>query len=77
MVKTTNITDEDFKMEHIKISHLNAQDLAILLRSNGIKIKNKTIKDLPAMNVLNPSLRLKDLLTSAQSPTNPLNYQAN
>ena len=45
VVKTTNITDEEFRMEHIKIAHLNAQDLAILLRSRGVKIKVKTIKE--------------------------------
>ena len=44
-MKTTNITDEKFKMEHIKVAHLNAQDLAILLRSKGVKIENKIIKN--------------------------------
>ena len=44
VVKTTNITDEEFRMERIKIAHLNAQDLAILLRSKGIIVKNETIK---------------------------------
>ena len=44
-VKTTNISETDFKNEHLKMAHLNSQDLAILLRSQGYKINNKTIKD--------------------------------
>ena len=45
VVKTTNITDEDFKTEHFKMAHLNNQDLATHLRSKGFKIENRIIKD--------------------------------
>ena len=34
-VKTTNISEDEFKKEHLKLVHLNSQDLAILLRSRG------------------------------------------
>ena len=44
-VKTTNISEDEFKKEHLKMAHLNSQDLAIWLRANGFKIKNETIKD--------------------------------
>ena len=43
-VKTTNISETDFKNEHLKMAHLNSQDLATLLRSKGLKIENRTIK---------------------------------
>ena len=43
-VKTT-ISNEEFKTEHIRMAHLNAQDLAIVLRSRGVKIENKTINN--------------------------------
>ena len=45
-MKTTNITDEKFKMEHFKMAHLNSQDLAILLRSRGVKIKKQDYQQL-------------------------------
>ena len=44
-VKTTNISEDNFRMEHLRMAHLNSQDLAILLRSQGSKIKNKTINN--------------------------------
>ena len=44
-VKTTNISEDNFRMEHLRMAHLNSQDLAILLRSQGYKINDKTIKD--------------------------------
>jgi len=43
-VKTT-ISEEDFKQEHIRMGHINAQDLAIMLRKESLKIKNDTIKN--------------------------------
>ncbi len=43
-VKTT-ISNEEFKTEHLRMAHLNAQDLAILLRSRGVKIEKKTISN--------------------------------
>ena len=43
-VKTT-ISNEEFKTEHLKMAHLNSQDLAILLRSIGVKIENTTISN--------------------------------
>ena len=47
VIKTTKeiITDEKFRDEHLKMAHLNSQDLATLLRSKGFKIENKTINN--------------------------------
>ena len=46
-VKTTkeNISIEKLRNEHLKMAHLNSQDLASALRSQGFKISNKIIKD--------------------------------
>ena len=43
-VKTT-ISEKEFMHQHIKMGHLNIQDLAILLRKNGFKISNELIKN--------------------------------
>ena len=47
VVKTTkeSISIEKFRNEHLKMAHLNSQDLASTLRSQGFKISNKIIKD--------------------------------
>ena len=64
VVKTTKemISDEKFRAEHLTMAHLNSRDLAILLRSQGSKINNKTIKDFNCEDCLK-----KNPLSNAQN----------
>ena len=60
-VKTTkeNISIEKFRNEHLKMAHLNSQDLASVLRSQGYKISNKTIKDFNCEDCLKTKSTIK------------------
>ena len=57
--KTTNISEDEFKKEHLKIVHLNSQDLAIWLRANCFIINNKTIKDYTCQECLKAKSNIK------------------
>ena len=70
-VKTTNISEDKFRMEHFRMAHLNSQDLAIVLRSKGFKIENKTISNFTCDECMKSKLPLNVHLISAQSPMNP------
>ena len=44
VIKTT-IQEKEFMQQHLKMGHLNCQDLAKLLRKENVKISNKIIND--------------------------------